>query len=258
MLERGLSVRRARSLAVLGAAILASLALSAAASGSSKTATNIAAASGVPKTTTKMCGSGTVCKTSLSSAPALTIGSGGGGGGGGGSSPPPQKPSSMFNVSATAASPVAQPITSGSQMVEKLDQGRRLTCLGYRRQDASWFAFMLNTQTSIHITYRVTDTITDTPATGVHFCLGAPYRFRTLSGDQARRSILPDGTLGYTGLLPLCNATATATATAAAEPRPCVVSARTRADSSTSTGFDTDFIVRVPAVTKGGDPWGGG
>lgn len=246
MLEQGLSARAVRVLVVAGAAIVASLALS-------------AAAAGKPKTATKMCGSGTVCSTSLSSAPAPVTSGGGGSGGGGGvgtSAPAPSsKPSSRFHVSATAASPVAQPITKGSQMVETLDRGRRLTCLGYRRKDTSWFAFMLNTQTSIHITYRVTDTITDTMPSEVHFCLGAPYKFRTDSGAQARRSILPDGTLGYTGLLPLCRALPTAPTT---ELQPCVVSTRKRADSTSSTGFDTVLVVRVPAVTKGGDPWGGG
>ena len=130
--------------------------------------------------------------------------------------------------------------------------GPRITCRGYTQRSDTTLAFMLRTATPLHITYAVTDRLTNTTANGVQLCLAAPFAFKTLSGAPAAATRLPDGTPGHVGLLPGC---AKVTATA-----PCLISVTTVKDPNSSTGVDVILKARVPSTTKGAttanaDPW---
>ena len=113
---------------------------------------------------------------------------------------------------------------------------------------------MLQTKTSMRIKYLITDTIVNTTPAQIHFCLGAPYRFTTFSGKPARPATLPDGTKGFTGLLPPCSAL---TPSKAGKPQPCIVSIGIVDNPKSSTKVNAVLRLRIPATTKGGDPWGG-
>lgn len=128
--------------------------------------------------------------------------------------------------------------------------GQRITCQGYSQRSPITVAFKLLTKTPLNINYIVTDTLTNTTAQGIQFCLAAPFAFKTASGQPAAKTHLPDGTSGFVGLLPSCaNAPATA---------PCLEPVSTRPDTTdSSTGVDVIVRARVPTRTKGGDPWGG-
>jgi len=235
MLQRRIHLQFARVLGVAGcAAVLATATASAASSSGAGTS--------------KKCGGGSLCATSLKSTPPPVVG------GGPGAPPPPPAPASTFRVTAKSAAPATQRISGGSQMIETLNTGRRLICQGYHRRDASWFQFMLQTKTSMHINYLITDSIVNTTTSRIHFCLGAPYEFRTFSGKPARLATLPDGTKGFTGLLPMCNALPPSKT---GKPRPCIVSIGIVDNPKSSTHVNAVLRLQIPAVTKGGDPWGG-
>jgi hypothetical protein len=167
----------------------------------------------------------------------------------------PEPPSSQFAIAVKTA-PTATLVNRNQtgQLIDKVDSGTQVRCAGYTKRDPVTFSFQLLTATSVKISYLITDRITNTTANGIHFCLAASFRFRTLSGRPATPTQLPDGTSGYVGLLPVC---ANPNLPAGAATRPCVASVTTVSDSSSSTGEDVILTVRVPVVTKGGDPWGG-
>ena len=99
-------------------------------------------------------------------------------------------------------------LTTGSQpgkLVTNALLGRRIRCNGYVPRAPATFAFKLLTATPVSITYDITDTITNTTAQGIGFCLAANFRFKTASGTPAPATRLPDGTRGHVGLLPMCN-----------------------------------------------------
>ena len=238
MVERRVHVLLGRVLGVAGCvAALASFSVSVAGAASSSGAG-----------TSKTCGGGSLCATALTSTPPPV------GGAGPGAPPPPPAPASTFRVIAKSASPARQRITGGSKMTETLNTGRRLICQGYHRRDASWFEFMLRTKRSMHINYLITDSIVNTTTSRIHFCLGAPYEFRTFSGKPARLATLPDGTKGFTGLLPPCLAL---TPSKTGKPQPCIVSVGLVDNPKSSTKVNAVLRLRIPATTKGGDPWGG-
>lgn len=215
------------------------------------------------KTKAKTCGQTASCTTSLSSkpppAPVTSPGGGGGGGtvgGGGGGiggspSPTPAPTYSVFNVHAQARSTTR--LQSGSRLIEALDKGHKLVCLGYTRKDRrSWFEFMLASKAEIGITYVITDVIHNQAAKGVHFCAGLGYQFTTLSGRPARHAKLPDGTPGWVGLLPNCERDSAGTVTSTG---PCVLSVGQSGDSSGNVS--TTLQVQIPAMSRQ-DPWGAG
>jgi hypothetical protein len=106
----------------------------------------------------------------------------------------------------------------------------------------------------MRINYLITDSISNTTTNQIHFCLGAPYQFTTDSGKPARPTTLPDGTKGFTGLLPPCLAL---TPSKAGKPQPCIVSVGLVDNPKSSTKVNAVLRLRIPATTKGGDPWGG-
>ncbi|HTU86324.1 MAG TPA: hypothetical protein VMF57_12170 [Solirubrobacteraceae bacterium] len=174
--------------------------------------------------------------------------------GGAPGAPPP--PSSRFGIAVKTA-PTATLVdrNQSGTLVGKVDVGRQVSCAGYTKKDPITFAFQLLTATPVKISYLITDRITNATANGIHFCLAANFHFRTFSGKPAAPTVLPDGTHGYVGLLPMC---VNPNLPAGAATRPCVQSVTTASDSSSSTGEDVIMTVRVPVVTKGGgDPWGG-
>ncbi|HUA46567.1 MAG TPA: hypothetical protein VMA77_15150 [Solirubrobacteraceae bacterium] len=160
------------------------------------------------------------------------------------------QPQGRFALKITTA-PTSTPGTAsnpGHLVVNPL-LGRRITCPDYKLRSADTLAFQLLTATPLHITYVVTERIANTTKAGIQFCLAAPFAFKTLSGGQAPPTRLPDGTSGHVGLLPGCaNTPATA---------PCLEPVTTVHDSASSTTVDVIVRVRVPVLTKVGDPWGG-
>jgi len=134
----------------------------------------------------------------------------------------------------------------------------QVTCPGYQLKDPVPLVFQLKTVTPVHITYEITDRLTNTTIDAVHFCLAASFPFKTMSGRPARAAKLPDGTRGHIGLLPDCPKPLPPAGAATA---PCVESVSSVPDSHSTTNIDVLLRVRVPTQTKGGqsaDPWGGG
>lgn len=159
-------------------------------------------------------------------------------------------PAGRFALKVTTA-PTSAPGTAtqpGRLVVNPL-LGRRVTCPGYTLRSAATLAFQLLTPTPLHINYVVTERITNTNAAGIQFCLAAPFKFKTLSGAKAQATKLPDGTPGYVGLLPGCANTP--------DTEPCLEPVTTAPDSTSTTNMDVIVKVRVPVLTKVGDPWGG-
>lgn len=163
----------------------------------------------------------------------------------------PPQPMSQYAVTVTTAptSTAGTGAKPGTLVTNQLF-GQPITCKGYTQRSATTLAFKLLTKTPLNINYIVTDTVRNTTAQGIQFCLAAPFAFRTRSGQPAAKTRLPDGTPGFVGLLPLCvNTPATA---------PCVFPPGTIPDATgSSTGVDVVLKARVPTRTKGGDPWAG-
>jgi hypothetical protein len=118
----------------------------------------------------------------------------------------------------------------------------------------------------ISVTYGTTEKITDTTAHGVHFCLAADSRFKTLSCQPAPAGRLPHGTRGHIGLLPPCPQPLPPPGRTSA---PCVEPVTTVKDPNSTTGVDVILKARIPVLVSagtvlgagdsgGGDPWGGG
>jgi hypothetical protein len=140
---------------------------------------------------------------------------------------------------------------SSGTLRQTVNVGKPLTCGSYRFRDPNWYdsAVVSTSQTPIttptpifdHVTYK----IRNTTATGVGFCLGAAYDFTTASGNKARPGKLPNGNLGFLGLLPRCSMS----------KAPCIAGVTQKPDASAKTGFDVVVKVRIP---ENGDPWGHG
>jgi hypothetical protein len=145
-----------------------------------------------------------------------------------------------------------QRIQAGSKLIEALNPGRKLVCPGYTRRDKSWFEFELTAKTRFGVIYEVTDTIHNVPAKGLRFCAGLGYRFKTFSGRPARRAKLPDGTLGFVGLLPAC--TEEDSPGEAVASGPCVSSI----DEVKRSGKVTTTIHALIPAKAQTDPWGAG
>jgi hypothetical protein len=193
---------------------------------------------------TKSCAQISNCATVVSFSPPPTATLGG-----------PVTPSSRFGVSVTTPPTSALGNTSQSgKLVANALSGRRIRCKGYQLRAPATFVFKLLTATPVHITYEITDKITDTTAQGIQFCLAANFAFKTAAGTRAPATRLPDGTRGHVGLLPMCTRPLPPAGVATA---PCLEQITTIKDSSSSTGVDVILKVRVPTRTKG-DPWGGG
>jgi len=170
--------------------------------------------------------------------------------------PPPtaihgQAPPSAAHFGLAVNTPPTSTVKTSQQsgnLITNPQLGRNITCGGYHLKAASTLEFMLQTAAPTDITYEVTETITNTSAQGLHFCLAANFAFRTLSGHPAPSHHLPDGTLGHVGLLPMCPRPLPPAGVASA---PCVEEIKTVSDA------DVMIKARIPARTKG-DPWGAG
>jgi hypothetical protein len=196
---------------------------------------------------TKACSSASSCSVVLITPPAVTAPPPGP------TAPPPAPISSRFSV---GVSPAITSSSGAANQPAKLVAGpvaAKVNCSGYQPRDARPFEFKLLTATPLTITYTIADRIKNTTAAGVHFCLAAPFAFKTLSGQPAPSVTLPDGTSGHAGLLPPC---ARPLPPPGATTAPCVVATQTVHDASSSTNVDVIVRVRVPTTTKGGDPWG--
>lgn len=229
-----------------GAWIVAACAVTAIALAPSAGARNAVRATTSGPSKTKTCGGGHLCATSLSSPTPVTT-------------PPPGarrgKPIpprfSTVNVSATPQSTKAQ-IPADSTMVEKLVT-HRFVCLGYRRHSSSLFQFQVLSSAETNIVYVVSDTLHNTPPTGVHVCAGLPNQFTTLSGKPARQATLPDGTAGFVGLLPICVRDSSGKIMTTG---PCVSLIRGVRNRRNPGEINTIIRARIPAVTQT-DPWWG-
>jgi hypothetical protein len=181
---------------------------------------------------------------------------------------------------AVATSPTSTAKARGhsGMLVADADRGRRIRCGGYRLKAPTTFQFKLQDASAsasatsaafrvrITITYEITDRITNATGDGIHFCLGADFAFKTLSGRPAPARRLPDGTRGHVGLLPPCP---TPLPPPGATTAPCVEPVTTVKDTDSTTGSDVILKARIPTTVGfatvrgagdlvGGDPWGGG
>lgn len=217
---------------------------------------------------TKTCTRINGCATAVSSPPPLPMAFPGA---------PTDQPSSQLGV-AVATSPTSTAKARGhsGMLVADADRGRRIRCGGYRLKAPTTFQFKLQDATAsatsaafrvrITITYEITDRITNATGDGIHFCLGADFAFKTLSGRPAPARRLPDGTRGHVGLLPPCP---TPLPPPGATTAPCVEPVTTVKDTDSTTGSDVILKARIPTTVGfatvrgagdlvGGDPWGGG
>ena len=104
-----------------------------------------------------------------------------------------------------SADPAAGSIT------ESVDVGTPLDCSdedngGYTGFDANWYGFSETGTVDKTLSYEIFGLNSDQIRL-VHACFGAPYEFTTDGGGQARPSTLPDGSEGFVGVLPTCDAT---------------------------------------------------
>ena len=150
-------------------------------------------------------------------------------------------PESSFAVE---ANPVPSTDNAGT-LSESVNVGMRLTCKGYAR-DPNWWEFV---SSSINRSKVITYTINNTSPDGIQVCFGAPYKFKTSSGQFAQSSKLPDGSSGFTGLLPVCNDDGYRD-----QSGPCVQSTESSSQRSGEGGYDTIVTVQIPAGLAG-DPW---
>jgi hypothetical protein len=104
-----------------------------------------------------------------------------------------------------SADPAAGTIT------ESVDVGTPLDCSdedngGYTGFDANWYAFSETGTVDKTLSYELFGINSDEIGR-VQMCFGAPYVFTTAGGGMAGPSTLPDGTDGFVGVLPFCDAT---------------------------------------------------
>ena len=135
------------------------------------------------------------------------------------------------------------PASSPAQgMIHRDREKGALTCRGYHPNDPDSVQFYLSGTTRSNITYRVTDTVSDANPDKLRFCLGATYKFTTLSGKTSATVMLPNGLSGFAGLVPPCSKV----------PKgPCLVS---KSPAPAPESQDAVLKVLIPAI--GGDPWG--
>jgi hypothetical protein len=150
-----------------------------------------------------------------------------------------------FQVKAMSGTPVASASTLANSGTLNLDQraNNPLMCGGYPAQDSNSLQFYLGDTTLGNVFYLITDTVTNTDKASAQFCLGAVYKFKTMSGKDAPAATLPNNLPGFVGLLPRCTTTNPGQLAANA---PCVVSKK-------QSGKDAVLTVQVLAI---GDPWG--
>jgi hypothetical protein len=176
---------------------------------------------------------------------------------------------------ATASKSTAKARHASGTLITNAGAGR-IRCGGYRFKAPTTFQFQLQATTSatsasvarikLYITYEITERITNAPAAGIQFCLGADFAFKTLSGRPAPARRLPDGTRGHVGLLPPCPVPLPPPG---ATKAPCLEPVTTVKNQNSTTGVDVILRARVPTLVGvasvrgggdlgGGDPWGGG
>jgi hypothetical protein len=130
-------------------------------------------------------------------------------------------------------------------MLHRNSEQAKLNCPGYPHPvDPDSVQFWIGGTFRGNVTYRVTDVVSKANPAALQFCLGATFRFTTLSGQPATPTTLPNGLPGFVGLVPSCGVV---------DPskNPCMFS-KTR---PTQTSKDAMLRVLVPAVA-GEDPWG--
>jgi hypothetical protein len=135
--------------------------------------------------------------------------------------------------------------TPTTGMLHRNSEPTNLNCKGYARPaDPDSVQFWIGGTFRGHVTYRVTDVVTNANPNALQFCLGATFTFTTASGQPAAATTLPNGLSGFVGLVPSC---------AIVDPKknPCMFS-KTR---PTPGSKDAMLRVLVPAVA-GEDPWG--
>lgn len=136
-----------------------------------------------------------------------------------------------------SANPTHNSKPNTGTLSESVDVGTPLTCSGYVATDPNWFQFL---SSSTNRTKELTYTLDNTSPEGIQTCFGAPYEFKTSSGEPAPAGTLPNGTPGFIGLLPSCPSSG-----------PCVKSITS---SEGSEGVNTVVTVRIPDGLAG-DPW---
>ncbi|HET6870553.1 MAG TPA: hypothetical protein VFH80_31870 [Solirubrobacteraceae bacterium] len=192
----------------------------------------------------------------------------------------PAIPASHVRVAvATAPKSAAKARHTTGTLMTKADLQRGIRCGGYQFKVPTTFQFQLHATTStstsspggvfrteLFIVYEITERITNATADGAHFCLGADFAFKTLSGRPAPARRLPDGTRGHVGLLPPCPQPLPPLGRTT---KPCLEPVTTVKDPISSTGVDVILNARIPVEVAaatvrgsgdsgGGDPWGGG
>ncbi|HWK16106.1 MAG TPA: hypothetical protein VNR66_01500 [Solirubrobacteraceae bacterium] len=113
----------------------------------------------------------------------------------------------------SSATVTASPGKSGpaATLVLALDTGPVLVCADYTPHSSDWAAFSLSTSTRsktfgytvMHVVLPPGQTVRDV-LQRTQLCYGAPYEFTTRSGAPATKTVHPDGTVEYVGLLPEC------------------------------------------------------
>jgi hypothetical protein len=223
----------------------------------------------VPGQTTKTCAHISGCSASASSPPTAFTGG------------PPVASSQLRVAVAPAPKSAAEARRTAGTLMTKAAGARAIRCGGYRPKSPTTFQFQLQAgvsatsagttspgvfRTSLFIVYRTTERITNITAAGVNFCLGADFRFKTLSGRPAPARRLPDGTQGHVGLLPPCPQPLPPPGRTT---KPCLEPVTTVKNPNSSTGVDVILNARIPvqvaaATVRGsgdsaaGDPWGAG
>jgi len=151
-------------------------------------------------------------------------------------------PASSFAVTANPA-PNTQ---NGGTLSVSVNVGTPLTCAYYEAADPnSWEFFESTSNRSKLITY----TINNTNPHGIQVCFGAPYKFKTSSGQPAQPGTLPDGTSGFIGLLPFCKDSG-----CKEQSGPCVQSIKSSSGWNSESGYNTIVTVQIPAGLWG-DPY---
>jgi len=165
---------------------------------------------------------------------------------------PNESPCSTSLVTANSTYAVVSDASSGT-LRQTVNVGNPLVCGNYRFRDPNWYDSLVigttappPTAAPAPIVDQVTYRIRNTRARGTGYCLGATYDFTTASGTHAPAATLPNGSLGFVGLLPGCSTAA---------PPPCISSISTQKDPSTHVGFDALMKIQIPET---GDPWGAG
>jgi hypothetical protein len=94
---------------------------------------------------------------------------------------------------------------------ESVDVGTPLSCASrengdYTGFDTNWYGFSETGTVDKTLFYELFG-LTSDQISDIQVCFGAPYDFVNNFGDDAAAGTLPDGTPGFVGLLPSCDAT---------------------------------------------------